>query len=108
MSCIGDSSLWGLTLNAVLDKQRINARRNMTIAPGAMGDTRSVPIMEQSKATTMLRHPTLGVSFMGALIGDGAVSGYRGIPYGTLKKRWTRASAFSHHPDSIFDARNFG
>jgi hypothetical protein len=62
--------------------------------------------MDQSQR--LLRHPTLGIDLVGTLELDGKVSGYRGIPYGKVEKRWTRATAYSHHSGSVFDACNFG
>jgi hypothetical protein len=107
VSCIGDSALVEFDSKSGL-QQPTDARRIMTITSIAMGTTRSVPIVEQSKAKTMLRHPTLGVGFLGALSGDGTVSEYRGIPYGKLEKRWTRAVMSTHQPDLIIDGRKFG
>lgn len=56
----------------------------------------------------VLRHPTLGIDLVGTLVHDGIVSGYRGIPYGKVEKRWTRATGYSHLPGSVFEALNFG
>jgi len=64
--------------------------------------------MYESKRHHLLRHPTLGIDLIGTPVHDGMVSGYRGIPYGKVEKRWTRATAYSHHFDSVFDACNFG
>jgi hypothetical protein len=64
--------------------------------------------MDQSRTHHLLSHPTLQIDLIGTLVHHGLVSGYRGIPYGKVEKRWTRATAYSHHSDSVFDARNFG
>jgi hypothetical protein len=65
-------------------------------------------LIDQSKRHHLLRHPTLGIELIGTLVHDGTVCGYRGIPYGKVEKRWTRATGYSHPSDSVFEAFNFG
>jgi hypothetical protein len=62
----------------------------------------------QIRTHKLLRHPTLGIDLVGTLLHDGIVSGYRGIPYGKVEKRWTRATVYAHLPDSVFEALDFG
>jgi len=64
--------------------------------------------MEADRRRHLLRHPTLRIDLIGTLLDDELVSGYRGIPYGTVEKRWSRATAYSHQSDTAFDACNFG
>ena len=54
-----------------------------------------------------LSHPTLGTCLNGFVDGSDTIAGFRGIPYASLEKRWTRSKAGPRLDDAL-DAREFG
>jgi hypothetical protein len=54
-----------------------------------------------------LLHPTLGTRLNGVLDPSGMVEGYRGIPFASVEKRWTRSQPVVSL-GAEFDARDFG